>query len=426
MIISTFGLLRYVFVAVFGIALSATFAGIDFTRRNIIKLALFSLAAIIIQFTSYALFGLTFTQKLYPVIVHLPLMILLIAAFKVQWSMSIVSVLSAYLCCQIPRWFSAITFLWSSENLYSNLVYIIIAPIIFIMLHMYVAKPLQNLMIRSRGSTYLCGAMPLLYYVFDYICTRYTELLYTGEPFIVQFMPSLMSTFYFFFLLIYSSGLDSKDKAYYEKELMSMQLQRTQSELDTIHQMRRQAQQYRHDLRHHFALLMGFAEENNMDKIKEFLQESVENLNSYKLKHFSDNEVVDLILSHFDSIASEHGVKLSVIADIPDKLPIEDIELCSIISNGLENAIEAARKIPNDADKFVAVSITAKQHNLLISITNPYTGSVIIKNGIPVSPRAEHGMGTRSIISIATNNYGYASFNTDGSLFYLRILIPFK
>ena len=69
-----------------------------------------------------------------------------------------------------------------------------------------------------------------------------------------------MSLCYFPFLLTYQAVLEKQEKAQQERELLALQLRRAEAEFSSIRQMQEQAHQYRHDLRHHFALLMGFAE----------------------------------------------------------------------------------------------------------------------------------------------------------------------
>lgn len=265
-----------------------------------------------------------------------------------------------------------------------------------------------------------------MYYIFDYSTTVYTDLLYSGNPFSVQFMPSVMAIFYFFFLLVYHSRLEKQEKAQYERDLFSLQLRQSELEFSAIRQMQAQARQYRHDLRHHFALLLELAEAGELQKIKDYLHNAGEDLDAFTQKRFCENDVVNLLLSHFTGLAERADVKLSVDAVLPSALPFEDTELCCLLSNGLENAILAAGRVTDPAKRTVHVHLRLRQKNLLLSIQNSYTGKVTITDGLPVTNRKEHGFGTQSIVSIVNSYAGQVSFSAEDNIFLLRVMLPMK
>ena len=104
---------------------------------------------------------------------------------------------------------------------------------------------------------------------------------------------------------------------------------------------------------------------------------------------------------------------------------MSDTELCSVVANGMENALLAASH-PDVTDKWVKFYCEVKQSKILIQIQNAYTGQVIIRNGLPVSNQKGHGYGCHSIESIVQSNGGICSFTADNGLFTLRIAIAVK
>ena len=210
---------------------------------------------------------------------------------------------------------------------------------------------------------------------------------------------------------------------FYQAEELALQLRRSKAEFTAMRQMQEQARQYRHDLRHHFALLMGFAEEGDLAKLKEYLIQNSENLDRFTPKVYCGNTVVNLLLSHFEEQAAAWGVALEVNAALPESIPFSDSELCSLLSNGLENAIRAAA-LAHGRERAVSISLQVRQQNLLLSIRNPYEGEITFENGIPQSSRNGHGFGSRSIISIVNEHSGQVSFSANGGIFLLRIMLP--
>ncbi len=270
------------------------------------------------------------------------------------------------------------------------------------------------------------GLLPLLYYVFDYLTTVYTDLLYSGNPYVVQIMPSIMAIGYILFVLIYQSRLEEQETIQQERYLLSLQLRRSQAEYTALCQMQEQANRFHHDLRHHTSLLMDYAEKGALPEIKAYLQDIQQNLDIVTFKRFCGHQVVDLVLSHFENQAVKAGIRLVVNAELPQTLPFKDTELCSLLSNGLENAIFAAAHVESEKERVVTVSLYMRQRNLLLSIQNPYQGDITIVDGLPVAKRAGHGLGTRSIVSIENQHGGLVHFSTADGIFLLRASLPIQ
>ncbi|MDD4689660.1 MAG: ATP-binding protein [Eubacteriales bacterium] len=419
-------LLRYSMIAIFGVVLSVYFTGADNQKGSTKKIALFSAFVTVFQLLFQTAFGFEFTKWMYPLIAHIPLVIFLVVAFNRSWSISVAGVLLAYSCCQIPRWIAATSHLFSDEILYNGIFHIIAIIVVFLVLRLYVANAVYKALSRSWQASLTISVLPLLYYIFDYATTVYTDLLYTGNPFVVQFMPSLMCTGYLFFLLVYQSGLELQEKAKHDRDILSIQLRHSETEYASLCQLQEKTREYHHDLRHHVRLLMGFAEEENIQEIKGYLKQLGNDLNSYSPKRYCSHNVVNLLLSHFEGQAESVGVKLSIQAELPSSLPFNDIELCSLLSNGLENAIFAASQVKNENKRLTTIDISVKQYNLSISIKNHFDGKIRFSNGIPATNCPGHGFGTRNIVSIVNSHGGIASFTTKDDVFVLRATIPLE
>ena len=417
-------LLSYALVAAFGIFLSAGFSGVAVRRETFPRLALFTVGALAVQFLCFTFLGLKYTRWVYPLILHLPLAVFLAAGCKRPLAVAVVSIFLSYLCCQTPRWIAAITYVFTDAPVYHDLLHCFAICAVYMLLHSYVVKPIQKVMTYSPRSVWGLGLLPLLYYVFDYLTTVYTDVLYSGNPYVVQIMPSLMSAGYLVFVLFYHARVEEQETAKQEQYLLSLQLRRSQAEYAALLQMQDQANRYHHDMRHHTALLLNYAESGSVQQIKSYLLEIQQNLDSVVCRHFCGHPVVDLLLSHFESKASGAGVQLKVHAQLPPSLPFKDTELCSLLSNGLENAIAAAALMDRMEDRTVTVTISVRQRNLLLSIRNPYQGDVTIADGIPATAQSGHGLGTRSIVSIAHRYGGLAHFSAVDGIFLLRVTLP--
>ncbi len=416
--------LNYGLVAAFGIALSAEFVGATRQRCAFVKLTAFTAVSLLVQGLCLWAFGLDATYKLYPLIVHVPLIAFLTVAFRQSPLNAAVSVLSAYLCCQVPHWFAEAAFLISGDTLVRSLAHITAIVVSYILLHRFAVGPMQKLLLRSHRSAVFLGVFPLLYYLFDYSTTVYSDLLYTGNTFAVQFAPSLLACTYFFFLLVYHAKVEEHEAFRREQELLSLQLRQSEAEYAALRRMQDQARAYRHDLRHHLSLLLGFAEENDTEKIKQYVCSIEEDLDTFTAKRYCRNDVIDLLLSHFDNRARTANITLSIEANLPETLPFSDVDICALLSNGLENALVATEQVSDLSHRTVTVKLGLKQKNFLMSIQNPFAGSVDFEGGLPATNREGHGIGVRSMAAIANRNGGHISFTTEGSVFTLRAMLP--
>jgi two-component system sensor histidine kinase AgrC len=95
--------------------------------------------------------------------------------------------------------------------------------------------------------------------------TIYTDVLYSGTEWAVQFMPSTISVFYFVFVILYYNETQKQASLQRERDMLDAQLRLAQTEFASLQQLQQNAASYRHDMRHHFALLQGLASKGNIE-----------------------------------------------------------------------------------------------------------------------------------------------------------------
>ena len=418
------GILGYGLVLLFGVAVSVRFSGVPQNKKNIIRVGCFFLFGLFLQIVSWQLWGMEQTKALYPFIVHLPLVIFLSAILKRPWLISVSSVLAAYLCCQIPKWTGAMSALIFRTQISYYISYILAMALSYFCLRKYVAVPTNRIMMQSKKSCLLFAAVPLFYYLFDYITTIYTDWLYSGSKVAVQFIPSIVSVFYFVFVIIYYAEIQKEKNTQRERDLMASQLKQARIEFDTLSRMQEQTRQYRHDMRHHFSLIQSLAAKGDVQKILSYLQTVEDDLEAFTPVRYCSNETINLLLSFFETKAKQAGIAFSAEANVPDVLPLRNTELCSLLSNGLENAIAAARCVSKSEERMVSARIIVYKEKMLLSVQNSYEGDVVLRDGLPQTDREGHGYGTRNISAIADLYGGQALFSANAGVFTLKVMIP--
>ena len=148
-----------------------------------------------------------------------------------------------------------------------------------------------------------------------------------------------------------------------------------QARYDNLLATTRQVRQARHDIRHHFHVLQSLAERGNLEEILKYLAQAQGDVPAGDLG-LCENAVVDSVAGFFVLQYREHGIPLTFTLDLPRELSVPDTDLCSVLSNLLENAMEASLKTAPERRKVI---VSARLHSgnvLLLSATNNYDGEV--------------------------------------------------
>lgn len=239
-----------------------------------------------------------------------------------------------------------------------------------------------------------------------------------------EFLPTIMALFYIIFLTVYHSEMQKTNKLALDNMMLTTQSQQAKNEIQMLRETQRQTATYRHDLRHHVSFLWDLLHTGQTDKALEYLEQVQAGVESITPNHFCENETVNLLFSAFAERANQHGIALSVRAELPSVLAIPDTELCTVLSNGLENALHAVDAVENDELRKIVVDCRMERNMLLLEIENAYAGVVQIKDGLPVSLEKNHGYGCQSMRSIVEQRKGFCIFKAGDGIFTLRVVLP--
>ena len=208
------------------------------------------------------------------------------------------------------------------------------------------------------------------------------------------------------------------------------QIERYQRELiDTHYQevenMYKKMRGWRHDYRNHIQTMKVLAEKGNLEAIKEYLNKLDEDLATVDTVVKTGNAMADAILNSKISLAKSKGINVKVDAHVPVKLKMSELDLCVILGNLFDNAIEASLPLPEN-ERLIRVYMVMKNTQLYISFTNFTASKKKIKeaNLFKTTKGDGHGFGLVRIDSIIEKLDGYLSRNSEDGAFTTEILIP--
>lgn len=315
-------------VGIFGIVLSAAFCELEWIRQRKLLLAGCTVLMLALQGVVSLRWSTSFARYLYPVITHLPLVILLAAMTrKALWSL--IAVLTAYLCCQLRRWAALLVialFPTGGTALQDATELVVTLPLLLALVH-WIAPSVRALSHSSLKLQLQFGVIPLLSYVFDYFTRIYTDLLSSGNQAAVEFMPFVCSLAYLVFVL--QTTQEQKRRSQLEQTQNSLNLQVAQAvrEIDALRESQRKASTYRHDLRHHLQYISACIENGRAEAAQEYIHSVCAEIEASKVNVYCENEAANLILSAFATRAQNSGIDFRVHAAIPLVLPLPESPL---------------------------------------------------------------------------------------------------
>lgn len=415
-------LINLISVGIFGIILSAAFCDIYWTAKKRLTMLGGIAAILLLQGVVYFRINPDIVEKLYPLITHIPLIVLLcILNRKCLWPT--ISVLTAYLCCQLRRWLALlIVAVFSGGSRMQDIAELTMTLPILLFLIKFIAPTVRSVSHYQISLQIQFGLVPALYYGFDYLTRIYTNLLLDGVLVAVEFMPFVCSLAYLFFVIYISKEQQVRGRLEQTQAVLNLQMQQAVREIVALRESQEKTTAYRHDMRHHMQYLSSSIENGQYGQAQEYIQKIYSEIEANKVTVFCENEVANLIFSSFAKRAKDSGIRMQVRAEISRCIPVAESDLCVLLSNALENALHACiEQGKKGRAGVIEVTIYEKSEKLFLQIINSCGEDVVFDDEIPVTNRSGHGIGVRSICAIVEKYDGMYTFLVRDGEFILRI-----
>lgn len=228
----------------------------------------------------------------------------------------------------------------------------------------------------------------------------------------------LLLLFYALFYLM-ASSLNRNDCLRRENQLLSMQ----QARYDGLRAAINQTRQARHDMRHHLHILQSFVAQGNWKGLAEYLDGVQGSIPDAELS-LCENMAVDSVAGYFAALYREHGIPITFSLDLPAQLPVPETDLCPVLSNLLENAMEAGLRTAPERRRTRVQAHLHSDHMVLLSVENAYDGKVREKDGVLLSAkRPGEGVGLQAVRHTAEKNGGYSRFHYGDGIFAVNVML---
>ena len=179
-----------------------------------------------------------------------------------------------------------------------------------------------------------------------------------------------------------------------------------------------------HDLKHQVAKMLIPQSEAQRNGLIEQIEH---NLMVYDGEYWMKNVALNTALVERRLYCRERQIQTMCVADCDGLQFVETGDLYLLLRNALDNAIEAVEQLEKAERRVIDVKVYRRDQVLMIQIQNPYSGRLVLRNGLPRTTKSDprfHGYGLKLIRQIAKKYGGEITVNGENRMFSLRVILP--
>lgn len=298
---------------------------------------------------------------------------------------------------------------------------------LFTLLFYYPSTHIVKEMVENENfaqTWYFFWILPVVFIALNlFMIPKSLSTLYIGRVlqgyFVISVVLLILLLWFNAMFLLMANSLNRNARLRQENQFLSMQQQQYENLKNAIEETR----QARHDMRHHLNQLSALAEQEDLEKIKAYLDSAASKVPSLEM-HLCENRAIDGVLGYYCTLAKREKIPFSAQIDLPEKLPVDEFDLCLVMSNLLENALEASLRTTPSRQRIKVISYLYANSFALIQVENTYDEKVKEKDGVfQSSKRKGEGIGIQSVRHIAEKSGGVSTFTYRDGIFCAKAMI---
>lgn len=221
-------------------------------------------------------------------------------------------------------------------------------------------------------------------------------------------------------LLFFNERRNEKKLSEYEEKLVA-------SQLDEMNQLYMTMRGWRHDYHNHMQKIRAHLALGEYDQVQEYINLMETELDAVDIRYKSGNTGVDAMLNSKLTLAEKKGLRIKCDAELPKKLSCNPVDLCVLLGNLIDNAIEACEKMDSSQDRFIRIYMCVRKKQFYLSVSNA-TSEVIRKldKEYITNKRGNHGNGLRRINKVVEKNNGFINRQNEPGVFATEVMLPLE
>lgn len=335
--------------------------------------------------------------------------------------------------------------LYGAEKWYFNLIFCSIQILIFLIYLIFYNEDVFILQLRWFAPVSLCYIFILCYksnelaaIVFSFVCLW--TILFTHQKlnnrtiiplaFMTFFMISIPASMSLLAAVIMLTLSFDQYTALMQNEsflnMEAFQKKLVAHQYEEIKEVYMNMRGWRHDYHNHLQSMKAYLSMNELNELDKYLNQLQKDLDSVDTLVKSGNVMMDAILNSKLTIMQNNNIRVDLKAILPESLAISDVDLCVMVGNLLENAIEACKNIPME-QRFIRVFTEIHGSQFYLSIQNSANeDSDFNQKNYITNKRGEHGFGMKRVQLLVDKYDGYLNLQNEPGVFASEVTIPLK
>lgn len=209
-----------------------------------------------------------------------------------------------------------------------------------------------------------------------------------------------------------------------DKRISAYQSDLIQKHCDEVESMYRQVRGWRHDYKHHIQTMKAHLVMQQYEELEHYLNELDADLTTVDTVIKTGNIRIDAILNSKLGVAKTKDIRINAKAIVPKELPVSEVDLCIIIGNLLDNAIEACGTGTGEEKPFIRVYIDILKEQLYIYVSNSMDHTVRKQgNQYLTTKGVDHGFGLMRVDKVVERYHGYLNRQHEEGVFVTEIML---
>jgi len=291
-------------------------------------------------------------------------------------------------------------------------------PLLEFVIVKYLRKPYHLLQQQTKKGWGIFSVLASLFYVMIILVTLYPNIIFDRPeyyPYLILILILLPCMYMTVFKVLWTQlKLFNYTE---ENRALNMQIKMAKERLAQGKENENNIKILRHDMKHKMLLLDDYIKNKMLDEAEKYIASLIKDIDKNTLKNYCDNHSVNVVLSYYNQIADKKGIKFETGIRLPEPLHVSETDLAVVLSNGLENSINA---LEHCEYKKIIVNGFTNADKIYLEIKNPFNTNVLFNGKIPKSSSENHGYGTKSMAAIVEKYEGAYSFVVENGYFIFR------
>ncbi len=212
-----------------------------------------------------------------------------------------------------------------------------------------------------------------------------------------------------------------------EYELVECQNQMLTRAVQENEEYQKDVRKMHHDFNNHLSCIDMLLQMDNVEKARRYIQGMLVSASENKRIIRLGNEIAEAVVNQKYLLAQKQGIAFEVIGNLEENLQIDAVDLCALLSNALDNAIEASLRMEEKNNRNIQLEMKPYKDYLMIKVSNTVAEDVNVKNlKTSKADKSQHGIGMLSMKSVVEKYEGYLKYECENRRFNVSMMLNIK